>query len=369
MKDNAGTDVHCHAGMLIAVMSQGSEPWRLDPLTLENLGPDAEWAFKVGPAGVTAHYKVDVFTGEMMFFNFAETYPYMSYGIVDRDNKLTHYVPIELDGPRWPHDLGVTQNYSILHDLPYYFDNQALAEGRRKLAFYRDQPARFGVIPRHGSNADVRWFEASPCYILHLSNCFEDGDEVVMDGCISVDPGMPAVGGNPDNIYEGILAHLDKHRTRTRLHRWRFNLKTGETSEEFLDDEVTEFPFFANSVCGYPYRYSYGTLFKPGDWLFTGIKKYDLLNNRDWRYEYGPERYGSEPHVALRPDATSEDDGYIITLVTDMIADKSECLILDAQDIEAGPIATIELPERISVGTHACWVEGSRISGELAAAS
>ena len=49
-------------------------------------------------------------------------------------------------------------------------------------------PSRFGVIPRFGSNADVRWFEAEPCYLLHLSNCYEDGDEVVMDGCIQPNP-------------------------------------------------------------------------------------------------------------------------------------------------------------------------------------
>ncbi|MCC5986566.1 MAG: carotenoid oxygenase family protein [Pararhodobacter sp.] len=368
MKDNAGTDVHVHAGKVIAAMSQGSEPWRLDPVTLENLGPDAVWAEKVMPIGVTAHFKVDIFTGEMMFFNFSEQFPYMSYGVVGPENQLLHYVPIELPAPRWPHDLGVTQNYSILHDLPFYFDTGALAHGQRKLTFHRDQPARFGVIPRHGTNDQIRWFEGTPCYILHLSNCYEEGDEIIMDGCISVDPSMPPVGGNED-VYERILNHLDKHRTRTRLHRWRFNLRTGQTKEEFLDDEVTEFPFFANAVCGYAYRYSYGTLFKPGDWLFTGIKKYDLLNDTQTRYEYGPGRYGSEPHVALRPGATAEDDGYIITLVTDMIADRSECLILDAADIEAGPVARITLPERISVGTHACWVEGHRINGEAPATS
>ncbi|MGB1215124.1 MAG: carotenoid oxygenase family protein [Pikeienuella sp.] len=186
----------------------------------------------------------------------------------------------------------------------------------------------------------------------------------VMDGCISVDPAKPPVD-KVENVYEKILDHLDKHRTKTRLYRWRFNMKTGQTREEFLDDEVTEFPFFANSVCGYPYRYSYGTLFKPGDWLFTGIKKYDLLNGTDTRFEYGGERYGSEPHVALRPNATAEDDGYIITIVTDMLRNMSECLILDAADIAAGPIASIELPERVCMGTHACWVEGHRIRGEV----
>jgi carotenoid cleavage dioxygenase-like enzyme len=154
MKDNAGTDVHCHAGMLIAVMSQRSEPWRLDPVTMENFGPDAEWAFKVGPAGVTAHYKVDTHTGEMMFFNFSETYPYMSYGVVDRDNKLQHYVPIELDGPRWPHDLGVTQNYSILHaDQFTAADARHAPRPLRRIPEIRRRPHQ--TTCRHGS---ATWF-------------------------------------------------------------------------------------------------------------------------------------------------------------------------------------------------------------------
>ena len=97
MKDNAGTDVKCHAGKLLASMSQGSEPWRIDPFTLETLGPDAAWARRV-PDGVASHYKVDHFTGEMMFFNYPEHPPYMNYGIINRDNQLVHYTPIELPG-------------------------------------------------------------------------------------------------------------------------------------------------------------------------------------------------------------------------------------------------------------------------------
>ncbi|MGE3864947.1 MAG: carotenoid oxygenase family protein [Burkholderiaceae bacterium] len=84
MKDNAGTDVLCHAGRLLATMAQGSEPWRLDPITLETLGPDPDWARRV-PDGLSSHYKVDSATGEMMFFNYPEHWPY----IVDSPYKLS----------------------------------------------------------------------------------------------------------------------------------------------------------------------------------------------------------------------------------------------------------------------------------------
>ena len=364
MKDNAGTDVLCHAGKLIASMSQGSEPWRLDPVTMDSLGPDTNWARKV-PDGVSSHYRVDPETGEMMFFNYPETWPYMNYGVVDRNNQLVHYVPVELPGARWPHDMGITKNYTILHDTSQFFNPEALKRGERRMEFHPDVPARFGVIPRHGDNSQIRWFEATPCHVLHLSNCYEDGDDIVMDGCIMRNPVQHPVGAaHAGNIYDRIKARLDKHNNPTLMHRWRFNMKTGQTTETYLDDEITEFPVVSNDYQGRPYRYSYNILYEPGEWLFRGLKRFDLQTGGMQRFEYGPGRYGSEPQVARRVGATAEDDGYVTTYVADLKQNRSECLIFAASDISRGPLATIILPERISIGTHGCWIEGDRIRGE-----
>jgi carotenoid cleavage dioxygenase len=59
--------------------------------------------------------------------------------------------------------------------------------------------------------------------------------------------------------------------------------------------------------------------------------------------------------MAPSPTGTSEDDGYVITYTTDMNTDSSQCQIFDAKDIGTGPIARIELPQRICVGTHSYW--------------
>ena len=369
MKDNAGTDVVCHAGKLLVSMSQGSEPWRMDPVTLETLGPDDNWSRNV-PDGVASHYKVDPATGEMIFFNYPEKWPYMHYGVIDKDNQLVHYVPIELPGARWPHDIGMTKNYSILHDLPFFFNEELLKKGQRKVQFHPDIPARFGIIPRRGTSDQVRWFEGTPCHILHLANCYELGDEVIMDGCIMPNPQKPNVGGgNEDGSleagYRKIRAHLDKHNNPTLMYRWRFNLKTGKTTEEQIDDEITEFPVVSNDYVGRAYRYSYNVLYEKGEWLFRGLKRYDMDTGKSDVYEYGPGRFGSEPQIARRNGATAEDDGYLITYVNDANNNTSECLILDASAISKGPVARIVLPQRISAGTHACWVEGDRIKGEF----
>lgn len=148
------------------------------------------------------------------------------------------------------------------------------------------------------------------------------------------------------------------------MYRWRFNMKTGRTKEQQIDDEITEFPIVSNDYVGRPYRYSYNVLYQKGEWLFRGLKRYDLQTGTTQSLEYGPGCFGSEPQIARRPGARDEDDGWVITYVNNMIEQRSECWVIPAQDIRRGPVARIVLPHRISAGTHACWIEGDRIHGE-----
>ena len=61
------------------------------------------------------------------------------------------------------------------------------------------------------------------------------------------------------------------------------------------------------------------------------------------------------PRTGFEPGTSAEDDGYLVTFATDMVNDRSECLILDAADPAAEPVARIRLPERIASGTHSTW--------------
>ena len=70
---------------------------------------------------------------------------------------------------------------------------------------------------------------------------------------------------------------------------------------------------------------------------------------------FGEGVFGSETVVALKPEARDEDDAWLITFTSDVPNDTSHCVVYDAKGITEGPLATIELPERISSGTHACW--------------
>lgn len=352
MKDASSTDVAMHNGRAITSFYQCGDLYAFDPATLEQLGTESWHGAFPSDWGISAHTKTDEHTGELLVFNYAATAPYMHYGVVDASDALVHWIDVPLPGSRLPHDMAFTEHYAILNDCPLFWDADFLAQGLNVPKWRPDLPTRFAVVPRRGATEDIRWFEADPTYVLHWANAYEDGDEIVLDGYFQGDP-MPAADGETDR-YKRAFRGIDTYRMQTRLHRWRFNLATGATKEETLSDRIMEFPTVSGRVAGRPYRYSYNMTTAPGWFLFDGIVKVDLETGREERYALGDGVFGSEtPFAPAGGDA--EDDGYLVTFVTDMNTDSSECLVLDARNITAGPIARVKLPERISSGTHTCW--------------
>ncbi|MEY2419181.1 MAG: hypothetical protein QOG90_1861 [Actinomycetota bacterium] len=352
MKDASSTDVVVHRGRALTSFYQCGDVYAHDPRTLESLGKES-W---VPPDGVSAHTTVDEHTGEMLVFNYGKDAPYMHYGVVDGTGTLAHYTPIPLPGPRLPHDMAFTERYAILNDLPLFWDPELLARGAHVPRFFPDIASRFAVIPRRGTTADIRWFEADPTYVLHWINAYEDGDEIVLDGFRQAQPEPPKRSDTPR--FASIYRYLDLHQLQTKPHRWRFNLTSGQTKEEDLSDTTMEFGMVSAAYAGRPYRYTYNMTGVEGWFLFDGIVKHDVVDGTEQHYAFDDGVFGSESPFAPRPNATSEDDGYLVTFTTDVNNDRSECLILDAQRVEDGPVARVRLPERISSGTHACWTAG-----------
>jgi carotenoid cleavage dioxygenase len=349
LKDSSSTDIITHNGVAISTFYQCGEAYCLDPQTLETLGI-ASWA----PLdGVSAHCKVDPHTGELMFFNYSKHAPYMHYGVVNRQGRLTTYQPIPLPGPRLPHDMAVSARHSILNDLPAFWDEELLESDIHAVRMH-DLPSRFGVIPRHGRSEELRWFEAAPTYVLHFLNAYEMGSEIVMDGYFQENP-TPRPRAEAPSGYSHMMAYLDEHAFRPKLHRWRFDLRTGRTREEPLDDRILEFGVINQQYTGVQNRYVYSTRTKPGWFLFTGFVKHDLASGQSWEVNLGPNRYASEAPFAPRLGARDEDDGYLVSFVTDENSGTSECILIDAKRFADGPVCRIALPHKISSGTHAHW--------------
>ncbi|GAA3523162.1 carotenoid oxygenase family protein [Aeromicrobium panaciterrae] len=357
MKDASSTDVVVHNGVALTSFYQCGDLYRVDPMTAETLGKETWGGTFPFDWGVSAHPKIDDATGEMLFFNYSTEAPYMNYGVVDANNELVHYTPVPLPGPRLPHDMAFTENYAILNDCPLFWDPEGLAQGAYAARFHPDMPMRLGVIPRRGGPDDIRWFDAESTFVLHWVNACEDGDEVVVDGFFESDP-APADNGMGDK-WQRAFRFLANDRMQPRLHRWRLNMVTGLCKEESLTDTISEFGMMNGSHAGQKYRYAYAATSKPAWFLFDGLVKHDTWTGQEQHFRFEDNVYGSESAMAPRVGSAAEDDGYLITLTTDMNQDASFCVVFDASDITVGPVCTLRLPERISSGTHSTWAAGS----------
>ncbi len=339
-----------HAGEALSTFYQCGEGYRLDPETLEQRGAEG-W---VPLDGISAHPKVDEHTGELMFFNYSKHAPYLHYGVVDRDNRLTNYIPIPLAGPRLPHDMAFTEHYSILNDLPVFWDAELLKKNVHAVRKHDGLPSRFAIVPRHGGSADVRWFEAEPTYVLHWVNAYEDGDEVILDGYFQEEP-TPGPHSDAPPGFEHMMAFLDDYSFRPKLHRWRFDLRTGKTREERLDDRVLEFGMINGRHGGAQISLC---LYHAGRARLVPVQRFRQDRSETGKtseYVLAPNRFASEAPFAPRIGATEEDDGYLVSFVTDENTGTSECILLDARHIEDGPVCRIALPHKLCSGTHACW--------------
>jgi carotenoid cleavage dioxygenase len=355
LKNTSNTDIKYHAGRLISMWYRSGMPYAVDPYTLQTLGTaDYEGALQ----RISAHSRPDEHTGELLFFDYALKPPYMQYGVIGPNRQLRHRIDVDLPGPSLPHDMAITEQYTILHDLPLRPDPEALAVGRYKVKFFADQPSRFGIVPRYGQASEVRWFNAKPTYLLHVVNAWEEGEEVVMVG-------------TPYRTYTDESGQVDARRLEQTIHlrqrdfllyEWRFNLRTGQTAERVIDDVLnTEFPVINGRYQGRRNRWTYNVLFPQGgreEPRFPGLVKYDLTTGGYIAFSAGPQFFYNEPGFAPRDNATEEDDGYLVTLVWNPVELRSEIQIFDAKGarMAEGPVARIILPRRVPHGFHATFV-------------
>ncbi|MBX3694126.1 MAG: carotenoid oxygenase family protein [Steroidobacteraceae bacterium] len=356
-KDTANTTLTLHNGRLLAQWYNAGRPCALDPLTLETIGEES-FGGAIGGT-LNAHPKVDPRTGEYIDYDYGDFKPYLDYYVIGADGALKHRARVDLPGPRLPHDTTITRHYTILHDFPLYHDTEVLRRtGHRVVEFHRDTPSRFGVIPRYGTQAQVRWFEFTPGYVLHMVNAWEEGDWIVMDGCFQPDPTIRR--DRDEGPLASMLAYL---RYRGHLRRWRMNLKTGESSEEQLDDLNVEFCLPDAGLYGVRSRYSYHQRV-PTDLqtlAFDALVKYDHESGAREIYEYGPGWFPSEAPFAKSTRGGDEDSGYVVTLATQIADYRSEAWVFDAKRITAGPIAKVRLPARVAAGFHASWFPGRQL--------
>ena len=189
----------------------------------------------------------------------------------------------------------------------------------------------------------MRWFDIEPCYVFHPLNAYDlDDGSVVLDAVRH--PKMFATDEHGPN--EG----------PPRLERWTIDPGEGKVREETLSDRPQEFPRLNETLQGRRHRFGYGVGVGLEATEHGPAIKHDLVAGMTMEHDYGDGRITLEPVFVPRAGATAEDDGWVMSYVYDANTDRSDVVILDAQDFTGDPVATIELPVRVPFGFHGNWI-------------
>ena len=351
-KNTANTALAWHAGKMLATW-EGGAPHAIALSNLDTIG-EHTYNGKLS-SSFTAHPKVDPVTGEMMFFGYSFAPPYLKYSVVSPTGELLRTVPIDLPTGVMMHDFAITENHTVFMDLPLTFSRSRMQQGKPPLMFESDKPSRFGIVPRHGDNSNIRWFESPTCYVFHTLNAYEQGDEVVLIACRM----------NSTNVLmQDTGSALEEN--IPQLYQWRFNLNTGGVSEERLDDVASEFPRVNENFLGRKTQYGYaGRMTRDPMPLFDGVIKYDLNNSNSQVHQFEPGCYGGEAVFAPNPNAQNEDEGWLITFIYNSQEETSELVVIDAQDVTSEPVARVLIPQRVPYGFHGTWISEAQLNSSM----
>lgn len=355
-KNVANTDVIYHAGRLLALWWEGDQPYELSLPDLHTKGQFSYGATLAG--GITSHAKIDPRTGELFFISWGRRPPFLHVGVADRGGSITRYSPVELPGPRVQHDMAISDRFICVFDFPLMLDANRPQQSSLGFVFNNRAPARIGLIERRDEAAPVRWFEISPSFMWHLSSAWDEGDEFVLIGARIEHPTrIDATGKIRDcgPIIDG------EHRFDARPYMWRLNIGSGAVREQLLDDLCVEFPRVNDAFICSGARYSYMLEIKANEQTVkgAGLLKYDLKRGtREWlRFPDG--HIGYEVSFAPREGATEEDDGYLVGFVTNEAALETELWITPARALQDGPVARVQLPQRVPPKFHGRWIPGN----------
>lgn len=356
LKNIANTQVIYWGGKLLALW-EAAEPYRLDPATLETIGLDyLDGILEPGEA-FGAHPIVDPACqfdqGAPCLVNFSIKPKGLSTTItlyeLDPTGKLLRKQMRSVPGFAFIHDFALTPNYCIFFQNPVDFNPIPFVMGLRGagqcLEFKGDRPTQALIIPRQGS-APIRTIPIQAGFVFHHANAFEqDGDLFVDSICYDA---LPSI--EPDEDYRQVkFAEL----APGQLWRFQFNLQSNSVTRQLIESRCCEFPSLHPDRTARPYRYAYiGAAHNPtGNAPLQAILKIDLTTGERQLWSAAPTGFVGEPVFVPRPNSLSEDDGWLLTLVFDAKRERSQIVILDAQNL-AQPLARLHLKHHVPYGLH-----------------
>ncbi|MEM7077454.1 MAG: carotenoid oxygenase family protein [Pseudomonadota bacterium] len=329
----ANTNTIYHGGHLFA-LNEGGHPWELAPEDLSTIGEfNYDGALKTGQV-FSAHGRIHPGTGDYINFGAGISgfglrgpKPCIHMYRISPDGKMHTRGQVPVEHFPFCHDFCITEHYAVFFLGSITFDGMgSVMLGRKTISdVVKYDPAinmQVHVVDINTLKV-VKTMELDHGAIIHFGNAFERGDEIVVDAMFQ-------------DSFEANNTLTDVFRDDTRFgggqyKRYTLNLKTGAVDEALVVDTESEFPTFNQNYVGRPHSVTYTacSVDNGANGFFNAMQRVET-DGRATLVTLPQGHYGSEPLFAPARGADKEDDGYILEVVYDGFAHRSELQIYRA---------------------------------------
>ncbi len=342
----ANTSVVTINGRLFALCEAGSA-FELDPDQLTTMGA-VTWRPDLASVPFSAHPLVD---RDGSVWNFGAISLMGGAGLfvwhIGADGKLISGDVLDTPVQGYLHSFAQTEDYLVFTLIPFAYREGSGAFFER-LRFQPQQSLRVAVVPKNAPTS-ARWYEADFAAIYHFGDAYQRNGEIVMRAVQHLDP---EEARSP--MQSAMNGRADAHGGKGILRELRLGLHDGTARWQDTGVAGIEFPQFDMRTGGdRPAR-----LYAPcneGEHsapYFNAVGSFDVERNRRQVHDYGKSVLVEEHVFVPRPGSTRAGDGWLVGTLLDSARSRSGIAVLDAEHVDAGPLAQAWLPQTVPLGFH-----------------
>jgi carotenoid cleavage dioxygenase-like enzyme len=354
-----------HGGRLLALKEDGLA-MELHPETLDTMGV---WNYrgKLKSKTMTAHTRLDSETQDLHFFGYEAgglATRDVSYCVANKDGELVSEEWFQVPYVSMMHDFAATKEHVIFPVFPTTADLDRIKAGGPHWIYEPNKETYVGIMPREGSVKDMRWFKRPACSAYHFMNAYTEGKFVHLDfGVGKINP-FPFIQ-EASHIHPTL-----EDMAGGSVTRWTFDMsKPGEKIDEYKLAPAGDFPRIATHDHMKDYSVGYYERFDPelGPPLIAGpvgagfntLSRLEVKSGKtkSWHPKQ-PATIQEEVHI---PSKTPGHEGYLALVIDLHDSGLSDMVILEAANVDKGPIATIKMPLRLRNQVHGNWVSAEEL--------
>mmetsp|Transcript_112334 Transcript_112334/g.223223 ORF Transcript_112334/g.223223 Transcript_112334/m.223223 type:complete len:527 (+) Transcript_112334:64-1644(+) len=253
------------------------------------------------------------------------------------------------------HSFGLTEDYAILPLSPFTIDSLSLVEGKDLMHALKDNGENTPIYIVSLASGEVQQVTfPGKMYYVHVVNSWQNSTHIIWDAAAN-----PEKSFSSDNPAIALAALRNKTVRDTcsnlqSIRRYTIELSSGTVTESFITDgpSAIDFPKVNPAHYGLTYCIYYGVEWKHNghDYGSWALRKHNVCTG-EVSFFYEPSTYVSEG--VFVPSGDGEDEGFLFTVRTSGLTNKSTFVTLDARTMQ--PVSEVELPHRVGWFGHGAW--------------